>query len=126
MNVNILLNKVRLLKKHIEEIIMSTKNNLFLKRADAHIALANEQLEEEITQGEVSASFMYGAARFNAWMAASSFESAQNLADEKEKIIEYFVNEYKLALEEHLKNHIENFDLRDSGSHFSSIFDLAT
>ena len=106
--------------------MMDTKNSGFLKRADAHIALANEQLGEEITQGEISASFMYGAARFNAWMASSSFESAQDLADEKEKIIEYFVNEYKLALEEHLKNHIENFDFKHTGSHFSTLFDLAT
>ncbi|EDZ61410.1 hypothetical protein SMGD1_2522 [Sulfurimonas gotlandica GD1] len=89
---------------------MDTKNNGFLKRADALIAIANEQLGEEVTQGEVSASFMYGAARFNAWMAASSFESAKDLDDEKEKIVEYFMGEYKLALEEHLKNHIENFN----------------
>lgn len=95
---------------------MDTNNNGYLKRADAHIALANEQLEQNITQGEVSASFMYGAARFNAWMAASSLESAQDLSDEKEKIIEYFMSEYKLALEEHLKNHIENFEFTSSNS----------
>jgi len=88
---------------------MSTNDNGFLKRADALIALANSQLDEEITQGEVSASFMYGAARFNAWMASSSFDTEADLASEKEKIVEYFLAEYKLALEEHLKNHIENF-----------------
>ena len=103
---------------------METRSNDFLKRADAHIALANEQLGEEITQGEISASFMYGAARFNSWMAASSFESVQDLADEKEEIVEYFMNEYKLALEEHLKNHIENFDFKESGSYFSNLIDL--
>jgi len=89
---------------------MSIKNSEFLKRADAHIALANEQLGEDIKQGEVSASFMYGAARFNAWMAAASVETAQDLENDKDKIVEYFTNEYKLALEEHLKNHIEFFD----------------
>ena len=89
---------------------MGTENNGFLIRADAHIALANEQLSDSVTQGEVSASFTYGAARFNAWMAASSIESAQDLVKDKDKIVDYFLNEYKLALEEHLKNHIENFD----------------
>ncbi|MFT5835816.1 MAG: hypothetical protein ACI9RG_000709 [Sulfurimonas sp.] len=89
---------------------MSDTNNGFLKRADAHIALANEQLSQEVTQGEVSASFSYGAARFNAWMAASSVESAQDLIDDKDKIVDYFMGEYKLALEEHIKNHIENFE----------------
>jgi Protein of unknown function (DUF3144) len=89
---------------------MDDKNNGFLKRADAHIALANEQLSKEVTQGEVSASFTYGAARFNAWMAASSVESAQDLANDKDEIVAYFLNEYKLALEEHLKNHLEHFE----------------
>ena len=89
---------------------MNENNNGFLKRADAHIALANEQLSQDITQGEVSASFMYGAARFNAWMAASSVESAESLAKDKDEIVEYFLKEYKTALEEHLKNHIESFD----------------
>ena len=91
---------------------MATKNNGFLKRADEHIALANEQINEELTQGDVSASFMYGAARFNAWIAACSFESSQDMAAEKEKISEYFVNEYKLALEEHLNHHIEHFEFK--------------
>jgi len=89
---------------------MSEKNNDFLKRADAHIALANEQMGEGLTQGEISASFMYGNARFNAWIAACSFETAQDMREDKDQAIEYFVNEYKLALEEHLNHHIENYD----------------
>ena len=89
---------------------MSEKNNGFLKRADAHIALANEQMSEDLTQGEISASFMYGAARFNAWIAACSFESKEDMAEAKEEAMEYFINEYKLALEEHLTHHIEHFD----------------
>ena len=89
---------------------MSEKNNGFLKRADAFIALANEQLNQDLTQGEISASFMYGSARFSAWMAASSFETAEDMKAEKAKIVEYFMQEYKLALEEHLDNHIQNFD----------------
>ena len=94
---------------------MDEKKNGFLQRADAQIALANEQLNEEVTMGEVSASFTYGAARFNTWMAASSIESAAELEKEKDKIVDYFLGEYKLALEEHLKNHIENFDFGHSG-----------
>lgn len=89
---------------------MNEENNGFLKRADAHIALANEQLSDEVTQGAASASFTYGAARFNAWMAASSVESVQDLLKDKEEIIDYFMKEYKLALEEHLTHHIENFN----------------
>ncbi len=85
-------------------------NNGFLIRADQHIALANEQLDENTTQGEVSASLMYAAARFNAWMASTSFESKEAMEAEKEKIIEYFTEQYKLALGENIDNHIENYD----------------
>ena len=89
---------------------MSEKNIGFLKRADAFIALANEQLNQDLTQGEISASFMYGSARFSAWMASTSFDTAEDMKAEKAKIVEYFMQGYKLALEEHLDNHIQNFD----------------
>lgn len=89
---------------------MSEKTNEFLKRADAQIALANEQLSNEITLGEVSASFMYGSARFSTWMAAASFESAEDMSAAKADVIEYFVQEYKLALEEHINNHVAVYD----------------
>ncbi len=89
---------------------MSEKNNGFLKRADEHITLANEQMKEGLTQGEISASFMYGAARFNAWIAACSFETAAEMKKDKDEALDYFVKEYRLALEEHLNHHIGNFD----------------
>lgn len=91
---------------------MVNKDNKFLKRADAHIALANEQMSQEISQGEVSASFMYGAARFNAWLAACNFESKEDMLAERGKIIEYFVKEYQLALEEHIDHHIQHFEFQ--------------
>lgn len=93
-----------------------SQDNGFLKRADAHIALANEQLSNDITQGDVSASFMYGTARFNAWVAACSFESADEMAKEKEEIIKYFTKKYTEALEEHVNNHIEYFDFSQNQS----------
>ncbi len=93
---------------------MEADNNGFLRRADEHISLANEQLAQDLTQGEVSASFMYGTARFNAWMAASSFASADEMSREKDTTIEYFMKEYKLALEEHLNHHIETYDFSNN------------
>jgi len=89
---------------------MAEKNNGFLIRADKHIALANEQINENVTQGEVSASFMYAAARFNAWMAATSFANAEDMALEKQKIVDYFLNQYELALKEHIDFHVQNYD----------------
>lgn len=89
---------------------MSEKTNDFLKRADAQIELANKQLNNNLTLGEVSASFMYGSARFSTWMAAASFDNAEDMKASKEDVIEYFVKEYKLALEEHINNHVAVYD----------------
>ena len=82
----------------------------FLKRADEHIDIANSHICEEVSMGEVSSSFMYGAARFNAWIAACEFESAEDMTAAKEEVVEYFVDKYKTVLEEHIKNHIEEFN----------------
>ena len=83
---------------------MSEKTSEFIQRADEHIAIANQQLQRGLTLGEVSASFMYGSARFSTYMTCTSFDSAEDMLAEKNEIIDYFVNEYKLALEEHLNN----------------------
>lgn len=89
---------------------MSEKTNEFLRRADEHIELANNQLNNNLTIGEVSASMMYASARFSTWMAASSFETAEDMKVAKDEIIEYFAKEYKLALEEHINNHVVTYD----------------
>ena len=77
---------------------MSEDKQGFLKRADAHIMLANKQIKGGLKAGDISASFMYGAARFNAWMAATSFETKEDMKREKMNAVEYFMKEYKLAL----------------------------
>lgn len=89
---------------------MSEKTNEFLQRADAQIAIANQQLEQGLTLGEVSASYLYGSVRFSTYMACTSFDTAENMLAEKDEIIDYFMKEYKLALEEHLNNHAVTHD----------------
>ncbi len=76
----------------------------FLKRADAHIHLANDQISQEINPGEVSSSFMYGAARFNAWVAACEFESAE---EHKQDMIDLFAGFYNVIIES-LENMIKS------------------
>ena len=83
---------------------MSEKTSEFIQRADEHIAIANQQLEKGLTLGEVSASLMYASARFSTYMTCTSFDSAEDMLAEKNEIIDYFVNEYKLAFEEHMNN----------------------
>lgn len=81
----------------------------FYERADAHINLSNDQLKDE-EKGNVSASMMYSAARFNAWLSAGGFPYGELMAESRDEIIEYFVQQYRLALEENVDDYINNFD----------------
>jgi hypothetical protein len=81
----------------------------FFDRADAHINLSNEQMDE-ISRGKVSASMMYATARFNAWVSACGFESSSDMAKAKAETIEYFAVEYRKMLDENLDDYIRNFE----------------
>lgn len=81
----------------------------FFVRADAHIYLANEQVSTT-PRGKVSASFLYGASRFNAWVAACRCDSADELREAKDEIVEYFLQQYRGKLIENLDDYIANFD----------------
>ena len=81
----------------------------FYERADAHIHLSNDQLKD-VQKGEVSASLMYAAARFNAWFSAGSFPYGEEMAKSRDDIIKYFVEQYRLALIENIDDYIANFD----------------
>lgn len=61
----------------------------FYDRADAHINLSNEQIQEQ-TPGKVSSSMMYATARFNAWWVAYGFASGTEFAATKQEQIEYY------------------------------------
>jgi hypothetical protein len=71
----------------------------FYDRADAHIHLSNDQCSE-VGRGKVSASMLYAAARFNAWISACNTGSQSQLQDEREQTIDYFVSEYRAMLAE--------------------------
>jgi len=81
----------------------------FYKRADAHIFLSNNQLKDA-PLGNVSASMMYGLARFNACVSASGFQSGEQMSAAREEAIKYFMGQYRQMLEEHLDDYIANFD----------------
>ena len=85
------------------------KDKEFYEMADAFIGLANKQ-SKNAEPGKVSAAFLYAAARFNTYIAASGSGSANEYASGKEKSFEYFLAEYKKMLEEHFADYYENFD----------------
>jgi len=77
--------------------------------ADAFIASANEQAAM-VDRGVVSAGFSYASARFNAFVIASQCGSKEAFEAEKSVAIDYFVNQYKLALTENVADYQANFD----------------
>lgn len=84
----------------------------FFDRANAHINLANEQMKagDNLDPGEISASFMWAEARFNAWLASTGSKTGEEMAGKKEKMVEYFVEEYRKMLNANLDDYIKNFD----------------
>jgi len=81
----------------------------FFGRADAHIHLSNDQAQKAKT-GQVSASMLYGTARYNAYTVACNYRSSAEFSNEKDKIIDYLVNQYKEMLAENMSDYIANFD----------------
>lgn len=89
---------------------MQEVDDEFYERADAHIHLSNNQINEKATLGKVSASNMYATARFNAWVSACGWNSGQEMAASKQETLDYFATEYRKILEENLDDYIENFE----------------
>ncbi len=87
---------------------MSELDKKFFERADEHIHLSNKQLSNA-SKGIVSASMMYSVSRFNAWVSAYDWNSAEEMEAAKDETLEYFVEEYKKMLVENLEDYIENF-----------------
>jgi hypothetical protein len=79
----------------------------FFDRADSFIRLANEHCAS-IGRGKVSASFMYGCARFQAWNAATWSGTGEDMKARREETLKYFLEQYQTMLEENLDEYIAN------------------
>jgi hypothetical protein len=88
---------------------MTEIDDKFFERADEHINLSNQQVKN-VSMGKVSASMMYSAARFNAWVSAFGWNNGKEMAEAKEETLDYFVEQYKKMLQENLEEYINNFD----------------
>ncbi len=81
----------------------------FWDRADEVIHLANRQCDSASIR-KVSSSLLYAAARFNSFIVASSAKSAEELKEDKEKAVDYFVEQYKKMLVENIDEHINSYE----------------
>jgi len=80
----------------------------FWAMTDEFIQLANNQCDKH-RNGKVSTSMLFSAARFNAFMFASTTKDIDELMKDKELAIEYFTNEYKKALTDNLNDYEKNY-----------------
>lgn len=81
----------------------------FYDRADEHIDLANTQLGTA-RRGVVSASMLFAAARFNAYVSACNAQSREDMITGRQATLDYFIEQYRLALTENLDDYIARFD----------------
>jgi hypothetical protein len=84
------------------------EESAFWRMADSFIGHANSQNDTD--RGVVSAGFSYASARFNAFVIASQCGTKENFEAEKDAAINYFVEQYKLALTENVADYSANFD----------------
>jgi len=85
-------------------------DDAFWQRADEIINLANQQCESVESSDDVSASLLYATARFNAFLIASTAQSAGDIQSGKEDAVAYFTEQYRQLLMDNLDDYIENFD----------------
>lgn len=84
-------------------------DDVFWQLTDNFISHANT-LASNHDIGVVNASFAFAAARFNTFIIASQCGTKQAFETEKAAALDYFVNQYKIALNEHMTEVQKNFD----------------
>ncbi|MGH8619417.1 MAG: DUF3144 domain-containing protein [Burkholderiales bacterium] len=81
----------------------------FRELADTFIHLANEH-SETVPHDKLGAAFLYGAARFNAFVAYVESKSRAQFSGDKEKAVAFFLMQYEKMLREHLDDHETHYD----------------
>lgn len=88
---------------------MQDADDDFYSRADEHIHLSNSQITDKDGKGEISASFMYSVARYNAYVSACGYSNSEEFLKDKDAIVNYFTEQYRNMLEENLQDYFNNF-----------------
>ena len=83
---------------------------MFYKRADAHINLANQQIQDKVPPADATNALMFASSRFSAWITAVGFQNAQEMEKEKTEILDFFTTQYRFMLEQNFDDYVKNFD----------------
>ena len=85
------------------------RDKQFWELTDSFIQLANTHLNEA-KPSKVSASALFAASRFNAFVITVSASSKEQLIAEKEAAIAYFLEQYETMLRENIDEHLARYD----------------
>ncbi|MBS99098.1 MAG: DUF3144 domain-containing protein [Oceanospirillaceae bacterium] len=92
---------------------MSVDENMFdeqfVEATNKLIEIANE-MGGKYGDHKMGVAFIYAAARFNAYIAAGSVTSADELAGKREKAVEYFTDRFRQLYDGNLVDYISNFE----------------
>ncbi len=80
----------------------------FYERADAHIMLANQQ-QERVPGPRVAASLSFATARFNAWLCANMYGSAEEMRRQREEAVRQLTDHYNQMLNDSFDQFIDNY-----------------
>jgi hypothetical protein len=87
----------------------ANSEDAFWQLTDKFIGFANEQaVKNEL--GVVNSSLLFASARFNTFLIASQCGNKEAFETEKAAALDYFVNQYKIALTEHMADYQAKFD----------------
>ncbi len=84
-------------------------DQVFFDLADTFIELANHHTAK-VGKGKASAALSFAAARFNAFVAATSVTSGEALRARQDEAITYFSGQYRNMLQDNLTDWADNFD----------------
>ncbi|HVY90488.1 MAG TPA: DUF3144 domain-containing protein [Hyphomonadaceae bacterium] len=86
----------------------SERGKAFFDRADAIVALANAQAQE-VPPEDVSASLLFAASRYHAFITAARAHNAENMQAARDGVVDYFLGQYRMMLLDNLDDYIRNF-----------------
>lgn len=92
------------------------RNQLFRNIADSLIDVANHHCDDT-DNAIVGSAFMYGAARFCAYVMASRTKELSRYETERGAAMEYFTGEFRRMLEENLDNYKSVFQEQPKYAH---------
>ena len=81
----------------------------FWRLADSFINLANDHYQKD-GDGRVGYAMLYAAARFNAFIVATTAGDKTELAAEKDPATDYFTDQYRKMFSENLEDYHSNYE----------------